>query len=400
MSATADDFAAAYYNPAGTAFQTRPVAGVGYMLTDSAISGIGVSAPGLDYTQGLLFGTTLPLPFGGFLENRLSFGISTFFPNGLLLGIKVPYPTDPQYVVLQNSGRSLTLIPTLGVKLTEGIAVGGGAQLFDNTSGELNATIDPNGTIQATVGQELTTSFAATFGILLKPGEYWDSLKGFRLGFVFRDRFFTTYDIPVNTYIANVPLNVSFRATSLYTPRQWIAGVAYSTTHWLWEADLSFNEWSHFPDPNLVISTQMKIPILPVTLKDSISYPPHFHDTFTVRAGTEWMFVDAHDVDFLTRLGYSFDPSPVPSQHGDTNYLDTDRHITGFSMGCRWHGVGDYRFDVPFLFDLGVQGQYLVPRTSYKRNDVDRENPGYPKVGLSGWLYAICITVSTEFDYE
>jgi len=294
----------------------------------------------------------------------------------------------------------LTLIPTLGIKISQGIAIGGGAQLFDNTSGELNATIDPNGTIQATVGQELLTSFAATFGILLRPGAYWSSLDGLGIGLVFRDRFFTSYNIPVNTYISSVPLTVSFKAVSLYTPRQWIFGLSYKHQRWLWGADLSFNQWSDFPDPNLDITVDLKIPILPVNLNDSQSYPPNFHDTFTARAGVEYLAVDAYDFDFFIRTGYSFDPSPVPPQTGETNYLDTDRHIGGLSLGWQWDGVNDYRFEVPILFDLGLQAQYLVERTVYKNNDVDPSNPGYPHLGFDGWLYAVAATVSTKFDYE
>ena len=88
LAATADDFAAAYYNPAGGAFQSRPSLGLGYMVTGSHLQGIGIDAPELDHTQGLIFGATLPLPFGSFLEERAALNLGIFLPNGMLLGIE------------------------------------------------------------------------------------------------------------------------------------------------------------------------------------------------------------------------------------------------------------------------------------------------------------------------
>jgi long-chain fatty acid transport protein len=400
MSATADDFAAAYYNPAGAVFQRRPSFGVGYLVTGSMMSGIGIDAPKLKHTQGMLFGMTLPLPLGGFLRERLAFGFASFFPNGLLLGIHVPYPTDPQYVILQNSGQSLTTIPTLAIKVLKGLAIGGGAQIFDNTAGEFTAVVEPNGAVNATVGEELTANYVAIAGIMFRPGEYWDAVRGLSIGLVFRDRFYTYYRIPVNSYISSVPLAVYFSAFSAYTPRQWVAAVAYSTGRWLWEGDVSFNQWSYFPDPNLKVDVHLKIPVLPVTFRNSTRYPPHFHDTFTVRAGTEVTAYQGEDLNFLVRAGYSFDPSPVPPQTGDTNYLDTARHIGGLSLGLQWNGVGAFRFETPFAFDFGFQAQYLTPRTSYKAESVSSDNKGYPKVGFTGWLYAVVVTVGTQFDFE
>lgn len=400
LSATADDFAAAYYNPAGTAFQRRPSFGLGCLVTGSKMTGIGIEAPDLDHTQGLIFGTTLPLPFGSFLTDRLSFGAVVFLPDGVLLGITVPTPVAPQYVILQNSGRSLTLIPTMGLKLHRGIALGGGVQLFDNTCGELNATVDSDGTIQATVGQELLTSFAAVVGVLFRPGDYWASLSGWRIGMVFRDRFFTKYDIPVYTSIGDVPLTVGFQATSLYTPRQWVFGVAYERSRWMWEVDISYNEWSDFPDPNLEIDIDFTIPILPITFQGSEIHTPGFHDTTTVRAGMEVTAYTGAQVDLLVRTGYSFDPSPVPNQRGVTNYLDTDRHIGALSLGWAVRGVGNHTFEAPMSLDLVGQAQLLTERVAYKNDDVDPGNPGYPKVGFSGVLYLVGATFSAEFDFE
>ena len=400
MAATADDWASSYYNPAGGGLQFRPTYGVGYLITGSQITSIGPQAPDLDSTQGLTFGTNLPLPLGGFMKDRLAFGMALFLPKDLMLGIEVPYPDDAQYVLLQNAGRSMHEAACLGLRLMDGLAVGGGAQMYVNTAGELNASVQAGGTIQAMVGEELLMTISPTFGLLVKPEAFWAPLHGLGFGLVFRDRFFTRYDIPVNSYLNSVPFLVQFQATSLYTPRQYVAGLSYAWKQWRWEVDLGFNEWSDFPDPNLHIQVNLKIPILPVDFQNSIVRPPHFHDTLTPRAGMEVTALSVNEGDLRVRTGYTYEPSPVPPQTGYTNYLDTDRHIAGLSLGWEWSGVSIYRFQAPVNIDLGLQAQYLTPRITYKNDDVDMNNPGYPKIGLQGWLFATGLTFSSYFDYE
>lgn len=55
-----------------------------------------------------------------------------------------------------------------------------------------------------------------------------------------------------------------------------------------------------------------------------------FEDVVALRAGGEW------DLGGLAlRVGYGFEPSPVPAQTGDTNYLDADRHVLAGGLGVR-----------------------------------------------------------------
>jgi long-chain fatty acid transport protein len=400
MTAVADDFAAAYYNPAGAAFHPQPSVGIGYLFANSRMLGIGINAPKLDETRGLLLGIVLPIPFGGFLQDRIAFSLASFFPNDVLLGIDVPLPKQPQYPLLQNSGRSLTFIPTLGVKILEGLSVGGGAQVYDNTSGEWRGRLNPDGSIQATATQAMIASFWPTAGLMFRPGVYWPAVAGLRVGLVFRDQFYTHYTIPVVANVSGIPLALQMNAVSLYTPRQYVAGVSYAVGRWLFALDGSYNEWSNFPSPSLEVRVRFPIPLLPISFRNSVSTPPRLHDTLTVRTGIEAAVWQGADGDFLVRAGAAFDPSPVPPQAGDTNFLDNDRYIGAISLGWRWLGVGAHRFTAPLVFDVGGQAQYLPPRITYKNEEVDPDNPGYPKVGFRGWLFAVGASLSVPFDYE
>jgi hypothetical protein len=281
-----------------------------------------------------------------------------------------------------------------------GVAIGGGVQVFFNTIGEITAYVDPAGNVQTLVGEELLATYSATAGLLFRPGEYWDAVAGLSFGFVFRDETYTRYHIPVYAQLDQIPFIVNFDAVSLFTPRQYVAAVAYRFGDWLVEVDGSYNEWRRFPDPNLQIDVDVEIPVVPIDFQNSVEHPPHFHDTITARAGIEARAYKHRDLDLFARAGYSYDPSPVPPQRRYTNLLDTDRHSGAVSLGVKWFGVKNTRFDGSIDVDVFYQCQYLPRRVFYKDDDVDPDNPGYPKIGLEGWLHFVGVSMSAFFDYE
>ena len=399
-TALVDDFSSSYYNPAGGAWIDRPIAGVGYMITGNDLWANGADPPELDRTQGLIFGTVLPLPLGSVLEDRFAFGFSCFFPDGVVLDIKVPFPSALQWVNLQNSGRSLSVIPTLSLRLIDGLSIGGGAQLFDNTSGQISATVDPNGQIEATVGQDLTTSAATIVGVSFVPGTIWKEVYGLHFGIVYREKFYTKYEIPVNTYIGPVPLEVTFEAISLFMPRQIVFGTGWKDKLYSLEIDLSYNFWSEMPDPNLYIDVDFTIPLLPIEFSSSESFDPNFEDTVTTRVGFEVRPLDYEDVGLGIRLGYFWDPSPVPAQTSVTNYLDSDRHVFSTGAGIQWLGYKGKPLESTVEFDFAVQYQYMQPRKYFKNEQVGIDNPGYPSVEYGGGLWSLSCTLSTRFDYN
>ncbi|NLH47529.1 MAG: hypothetical protein GX444_02885 [Myxococcales bacterium] len=401
FSATADDWTGAYYNPGGVALQHRPVLGVGYMANFANLNYIGKSEAELDESRAMIFGANFPLPFdSGFLKDRFTFGVTGYMPEGRLLQMRVNAPAKPSLILLQNAHRTNAMYPAFGIQLTKGLGIGGGVQTFIDTIGEINAFIDPAGNVQTEVGEELLVTYSPTAGVLFKPGEHWEAMKPWSFGFVFRDESFTRYQIPVGAVLDQIPFIVTFNAKSIFTPRQYLLAMAYQLGRWRLEGDASFNEWSRFPDPNLNITVTVDIPIIPLNFINSIKREPKFHDTFSGRVGTEVSVYEHAKIDLLARGGYMFDPSPVPPQTGYTNQLDADRHVGALSFGCKWKGVGDTQFGAPLLLDLVWQTQYLPRRVAYKNESVSTDNPGYPKIGLEGWLHFVGISLSTYFDYE
>lgn len=401
-AAQAKDFGVAYYNPGGSVFLEIPAIGLGYMKTGNWLEQRYGEKAELDSTEGTVFGAVLPFPFGGFLKDRLALGLAAFVPRGVFLALDVPYPRVPQYVLLRNSGRQATQLPTLSIRVFDWLGVGGGAQLFSNTDGEINAIIDSNGDVQTYTGQEVFTSFAPTFGALVKGGEMWAPLDGFSLGLVFREEFFTNYRIPINTYIGPAPITLIFEATSIYTPRQWTAGLSWENEALglVAEVDASYNEWSGFPDPNLIVDVDFTVPVLDISFMSGEKIEPNFHDTVTVRTGVEKEVYSGEILGLMTQAGYFWDPSPVPAQTGVTNYLDSDRHVGSAGLAFEWFRIGDYEFAGPFTLQIFGQMHYLVPRVFYKDTSVEADNPGYPRIDVGGWIYGMGANVTWYFDYN
>jgi len=399
--ATADDWTAPYYNPGGVCFNQLPILGGGYMANFHDLHFIGIDAPRLDEARAMVFGVNMPIPFrGGWFKERLSFGITGYLPEGRLLQMNVSSTIEPNLILLQNSHRTNAMYPAFSIKVLSGLGIGGGVQTFLDTIGEINAFIDPAGNVQTEVGEELLITFSPTFGALFKPGEHWAAMRGWTFGFTYRNESYTDYLIPVAAVLDQIPFIIRFKATSIFTPRQYVLGAAYAAERWRIEADGSFNEWSRFPDPNLIIDIDVQIPIIPIEFMNSIKRPPKYHDTFTGRAGVEGNVWDHRHFDLMLRGGYAFDPTPVPPQRGYTNQLDADRHIGSVSTGIRWTGVGDKQFRAPITLDLVYQAHYLPERISYKNEGTDTANPGYPKIGMEGWLHFIGASVSASFDYK
>jgi long-chain fatty acid transport protein len=400
FSATADDWSSSYYNPGGNAFQHQPSLGVGLVANFAELHPIGVERLSLDQSQALIFGVNLPLPIAaGPLKDRFTLGVAACMPAGRLLQMQVDAPSQPNLILLQNAHRTSAMYPSLGIRATDGLAFGVGVQTLFDTVGQLKAAVDPAGNLDTQVGEELLMRYALVAGVLFRPGAHWDVMQGWSFGAVFRDETYTHYHIPVSAQLNSIPFITTFDAISLFTPRQWVAAAAFHRGAWRFELDGSFNEWSRFPDPNLLVTVDVKIPVVPIHFLDGIHRPPHFHDTVTGRAGVEAEAFAQRDVEVLLRGGYSYDPSPVPPQRGYTNQVDADRHAGALSAGVKWLGVGPTLFRTPLTFDVMWQMQCLPRRVSYKDSSVDPSNPGYPKIGVEGFLQYIGGSVGVNFDY-
>lgn len=396
--AIADDATAAYNNPAGITALTRPSVMLGFsdIAYDLRIDG---HRAGLPDVPSLVFGTTFPLPLEKLLGIRAAFGFDLQMSGDVLLQQTVPFPTVPQFVLLQNSAKLLHLLPALAIEPVPGVSVGFGVMLFDNTIGALSLGLGARGDATFEIDQELKTIMSPLVGVRADLGQLAPELAGWRLGLAFRDAFSIPYRIPVNAFLGGLPLVVDFSATALYTPQQLEAGVAFTPRDgWTVAAEVLWNRWSRFPDPSLAINLDLAIPVLPITFTDSAVHDPRFHDTVSARVGVEGPVVAWPGAELLARLGYQYEPTPAPQQTGDTNFLDSNRHVVSTGVGVALREVFGSRLPAPLHVDAYAQVQILEDRLHHKSSDVPADNPGFPTVRGGGDLYQFGLAVSSELE--
>jgi hypothetical protein len=124
--------------------------------------------------------------------------------------------------------------------------------------------------------------------------------------------------------------------------------------------------------------------------------PAHpFDDVVLWRAGVEWALA----APVTLRAGYGFEPTPVPAQRGDSNYLDADRHVLAAGVGLDLAVWGLF----PAVIDLHVRGQLLAEQRVSKAigalTDADPamtgqqvDNRGFPAFEAGGSVWQLGVT--------
>jgi len=402
FTAVADDFTAAWYNPAGMTQSNNLQFGFGYQYVKPFMKVNGESRRIQD-NHSLAVGVSTLIPFSAWLEERIYAGIAFYMPWDLVFGIKVPLPMEPQWVLLHNEPRDITIVPAVAVKIHPALSVGGSVILSDNTFGSFEATLTPENEAVLEVNQDLPTTFSPSAGLLFRPGEIWPGLAGFRFGFVWQDDFLIEYKFMPLIGIGYIPLKINFEAKNLYQPMRFITGVSYAPNpDLLFALDLSFNLWSRMPDPNLTSSFDFRFPIFPVTFAPTMSYPPRFKDTLVPRVGAQFRVYDTEAMEVSLRAGYSYEPSPVPPQTGVTSYLDGDKHIFSFSPELNVKRFAGRELTFPLSFGGYLQVQYMKTTRYVKEAYVFDLFPDYPyqEVEGRGTVLAVGIFFSTSLDWK
>ncbi len=185
----------------------------------------------------------------------------------------------------------------VGAAYLPGFAVNTGVYLADTTDqadADLNAVIDTE------------NNFGLLAGLTVKlPADVV-------VGLSFRDsialRVTTSNDLQLNGITDGEVIEQQANWTPLYTPARGAIGVAWSPDKWSFSGDLRYTFWS--------------------TYEDSQGDRPGFTNVFSGSLGTEYR---TSEVTAL-RAGAGFEPSPVPTQDGRTNYVDN--HRANFSFGA------------------------------------------------------------------
>jgi long-subunit fatty acid transport protein len=387
-AADAEGYEAVYGNPALLSLARRRDLTLGFVsaVFDLQAAGARVSYEPL---HGSIIGAVLPIPFGGFLKDRIALGLGFFTPFDLIVRARILYPETIQFPVADRA-QSLAVQAGLGIDLGHGVRVGGGFAALAALTGTVLVATDASGSIGTTVNDTLVASYGPILGASYDIGD------SYRVGLTYRGVLEGRFDVVINVKdlgsLVVPPLNIS--GIAQYDPWQVALEVARVKGPWRAAIGATFKRWSAYPGPSeatvrclLLIEVLDGHPCAALT-----TTPPGYHDTLVPRAGVERAFEPARGVGMRLRGGFFFEPSPAPAQTQVSNIYDNARAAITFGYGVQ--------LGPPFpriALDLFGQAQGLLPRDNVKAAGVPADNPGSPSVATGGWIGAFGTTVGVQF---
>jgi long-chain fatty acid transport protein len=401
-TAAAVDIAANYYNPAGIAVTQQLAIDVGYQIASPHMSWNDRDA-GVDDTRGTYMGMVVPGKIRGV---EMALGTALFLPDERLTRVKSEAITEPRFIYYDNRTQRLFLAANLGFRVAPTVWIGGGLVWMSRTQG----TVDLTGRIgfpdaeqsdlRLSMNYDLEAVRYPQFGVL------WRARSDLWLGLTYRAEFeldlAQTFRVEGDVGSVSAPvirngfIQVASHSTDLFQPGQLAAGMAFNVTpRWLTTADVIYEHWSGFSNPGAQIDLTHdlkdfeKLVHIPATLPPQA---PFFHDILVLRAGFEHGLPSHGErTQWLVRGGYSFEPSPVPEQWGETSFADGNKHT--FSTGA---GVVIQRVPClpqPLAIDAHLAWTWMPSRTTLK----SRETDPVGDFTAEGWVLATGLTARVRF---
>jgi long-chain fatty acid transport protein len=336
FTAVADDLFAIYYNPAGLAQLERHAIIAGYAYSNPTLHVTSKETPGFRAETLIPYylecpyvalGFNLDKTFKGRSPIHMRIGILNAIPDNFKSVYRSwdPPGTTPRWIhfgdywdrvhLMGGISFQLDKVPWIAVGLGFRFIISGKNYLVDRDGVPgLRLILEPDGSVKpdGNIDMDVDTRLTPTAGLMLFP------TSRLRLGYSFRNALSQPFD-PITAYALaslgdtdlglRVTLNLKFEA--YYMPQQHNFGISYRfLDNLLVSTDLAWYRWSAYD-----------------SLSRGIPDPP-FRDTLIPRFGIEYSPIQA----LALRFGYTFQPSPIPEQIAESNYMDNDKHL--FSLGA------------------------------------------------------------------
>ena len=376
VTAQVSDVSANYYNPSGLTDAHRLRLDLGYALVSPELTMNGQNQ-GVDTSRGMQGGVIMPTTIGG---RYLAFSIAVHLPDERVSRIRALPQRQPRWVLWDNRPQRLVITSSAAVDITEGLSVGAGLTFLANTAGTVHMT----GTVDLLDADKTHLSNAVDVNLsavrYVTAGATYRHRSGWSLGAVYRHDFVLRLDLAIdvqgdvvvdgNPVVPNASFFVRSINQNLYSPAQAVLALGYSRPTWQVGAELGWVGWSRFPTPTAEIELDLALQPLEVDLPiPAAPVPPHFRDIWVPRIGGEVLAWTTDAFDVLVRAGYFFEPSPVPDQPGDTNYIDSQKHGLSSGLALQW-GPGDI-VKGPLTLNVAIQHIHLTQRKVEKINPAD-----------------------------
>ncbi len=398
QAAAADDFSAAYYNPARlsgqpAAFSLGYAGGEPRAFVDRTSPGRLGSAVFPAEFDGTTVGLVAPL--GGLLKRRVTFGLAAYFPRAAESEIRLYDQSRPQWVRWDEDAGRLVLAPALAVRVWRGLSLGLGGDILSRFIGDAELTVEQSFQDQSqnTVdGRNYSNDLHVTFSPIF--GAAWVS-GPLELGAYYHHTMELPFHLPIVAWVPSVsktdPLAIDAQGVADYSPPRFGLGGSYDFGwHRLkLDGEFDYQLW-HLAPPQQYDVTVRSPGLMAEILGKSISgtdINPGFRDTWVARLAAELPVGERGRV----ILGGRYRPTPLTAQSGETNYLDND--TLAVSLG------GGYRFDDPLRIAAGgvrleaaLTGAWLFWQDAHK---ADATEASYR---YGGWEWNAIVSLTWVLD--
>lgn len=333
-SAHAEDASVAFFNPAGISFipAKLSVAAGGF----GALSTVTYQNPSTlqSYDTDNPIGTPIYAAIAYKPVENVSVGLSVTTP----FGSTVDWGEDwaGKELVQKMALKSFFIQPMVSVKLAPWASVGAS---YIYAKGEVDwdkAVTQLGGSMNINDSKAKGSGFG--LGFYFQPDENWDVSLAYRSPVRMKaDNGTATFKISSALY-PRLGLSASgtdkFKAT-LPLVDEWTVGAAVNVTpKWKLAADFNYTGWSQYNKltldfANAPVGNQPNDPTVLVT-------PKNFHDTRTIRLGTEYKFTDI----IAGRAGWYYDESPYEDKYFIPETPSFDAHVATAGLGLNFGALG------------------------------------------------------------
>lgn len=325
FTALADDAAAAWYNPAGLAFQDGGSVSIGgqfIMPKTDFTPAAGGATYRMDKKDHLVpylyagYGGDLPVTLG--LAVNAPFGLSTDWTNS-------GAPFDLTGQVTFSEIKMVNINPMLAYRINEQFAVAIGVTYYNISS----VAFDNNVLIQHGSGD----GFGGNAALLYK-GEH------FNAGISYHSRVKVDVAGTATAIGVLAPFGSTSVTSSVTLPDVLKVGIAfYPAGNLMVSAQANWLNWKTFDQLNF--NRGRVLGIIPATS----SVQENWKAVTSLHLGMEWSYHDK----MKARFGYSFDPSPVSNSYFSPRTPINDQHMIAIGYG---YSIGQATIDLAYGYLL------------------------------------------------
>lgn len=381
-------FEAVHANPALLAASHRQSLALGFQAAHFSLHANGPNAPGRMYAEGMqgaIIGGTIPIPFGGILERRVTLGTGFFTPADIVVRGTLLHPEKPHFGVLADRAQSVALQAGIGVDVGYGLRVGAGFSALAGIVGSVHVGTQANGQVGTIIEDQLVTTYAPVLGAAYELGQ------GFHIGATYRGTLEGRLDVVIHVNdlgsLVVPPLNIA--GIAQYDPAQLQAEIGREIGDFRYAAGFTFKRWSAYPGP---LEPTVRCKDDEPDCAALVPPPVGYHDTWVPRAGVDWQLRATRHVTLHFRGGAFYEPSPVPEQREESNDLDNDRLAMTLGYGLE---LSD---PLPELtLDFAFQRHFLLSRVHVKNENVTDDNPGSKSLRAGGAVTFAALVLGGRF---